>query len=47
MGLDLFQVVPAELPFVLLSTLITYNSILYEESIRDFLKVFKLDYNQR
>ena len=47
MGLDLFQVVPAELPFVLLSTLITDKSKVYNEDIRDFLKVFKLDYNQR
>jgi len=47
MGLDLFQVVPAELPFVLLSTIITDKSKTYDDSIRDFLSVFKLDYNQR
>lgn len=47
MGLDLFQVVPAELPFVLLSTIINDKSKTYDDSIRDFLSVFKLDYNQR
>jgi hypothetical protein len=47
MGLDLFQVVPAELPLVILSTLITDKSKTYDDSIRDFLSIFKLDYNQR